>query len=67
MDFLYEFTASIAALNLIVMPRKKVTATKTESNLDIVPSCSKMSCNKKRKIYWIIRCLLECTNKDGPI
>ena len=51
MDFLYEFTASIAALNLIVMPRKKVTATKTESNLDIVPSCSKMSCNKKRKIY----------------
>jgi len=40
MDFLYEFTTSVAALNLIVMPRQKVTATKTESNLDMVPSCS---------------------------
>jgi len=40
MDFLYGFTISIVVLNLIVMPRKKVTATKIESNLDMVPSCS---------------------------
>jgi len=40
MDFLYEFTTSIAVLNLIVMPRKNVTAIKIESYLDMVPSGS---------------------------
>jgi len=32
MDFLYEFTTSIAVLDLIATLRKKVTATKIESN-----------------------------------
>jgi len=40
MESLYEFTTSIAVLDLIVKLRKNVTATKIESNLDVVPSCS---------------------------
>jgi len=40
MDSPYEFTFSITVLDLIVTPRKNVTATKIESNLDMVPSYS---------------------------
>jgi len=40
MNSLYEFTTSITVLDVIVTLRKNVTATKIESNLGIVPSCS---------------------------
>jgi len=40
MDFLHKFATSITVLDLTVTFRKNVTATKIESNLDIISSCS---------------------------
>jgi len=63
MDSLQEFTTAITVLDLTETLRKNVTATKIESNLDIVPNCLP----HEKKIYWIIRWLTEYSNKDGPI
>jgi len=46
MDFLYNFTLLITVLELTITFYKEVTATKIESNLEIVPNCSKSSHEK---------------------